>query len=71
MSNVSMDGELREWLVQMNIEKIAVKLQEKGIFTLDHLRSINAEEVDNWRDLAVGYRIKLRKYIDKEANRPT
>ena len=67
LSHTSIDSELQEVLTQLKIEKIASKLQEKDIFTLDNLKSIRAEEVDSWRDLAVGYRIKLKKYLEKEA----
>jgi len=36
---------------------------------LEHLLRLKEEDIDKWKDISVGYRIKIKKYIEKNKNR--
>ena len=60
---------LRELLSELNIENIEPRLKEKNILTADELKSKLPEEIDQWKDIQVGYRIKMKKYIERNNQR--
>ena len=39
------------------------KLKEKSVNTVEELRNIHPDAVDQWKDIPVGYRIKLKKQL--------
>ncbi len=51
------------------METILGKLKEKGVFRIEHLSYLTEEEIDKWKDIPVGYRIKLKKVIEKNRQR--
>ena len=59
------DKQLYNLLAEMKMENIEPKLKEKNILKIDQLVNTSEEEIDKWKDIPVGYRIKLKKYIEK------
>ncbi len=59
------DKQLYNLLVEMKMENIQPKLKERNIMKIDQLVNTSEEEIDKWKDVPVGYRIKLKKYIEK------
>jgi hypothetical protein len=50
-------------LADIKVDPIEPKLRERGIVNLEKLIACSEQEIDQWKDIAVGYRIKLKKYI--------
>jgi hypothetical protein len=46
------------------MDSIETRLKEKNISTIEQFHSIEVSSIDEWKDIPVGYRIKLRKYIE-------
>lgn len=46
------------------MESIINKLRDKQVYTLDDFKSLQPEVIDQWKDIAVGYRIKLKKHLN-------
>jgi hypothetical protein len=40
------------------------KLKDRGIITCEQFEKISSEDIEKWKDIAVGYRIKLKKYLE-------
>lgn len=59
------DKQLYNLLAEMKMENIQPKLKERNIMKIDQLVNTSEEEIDKWKDIPVGYRIKLKKYIEK------
>ncbi len=59
------DKQLYNLLAEMKMENIQSKLKERNIMKIDQLVNTSEEEIDKWKDIPVGYRIKLKKYIEK------
>ena len=57
------DRQLQMALAEMKMENIEVKLKDRNINKLEQLINTTEEEIDKWKDIPVGYRIKLKKYI--------
>lgn len=51
------------------MEAIASKLKEYSIYSLQDLHAASSEEIDEWKNVPVGYRIKLKKYVQKEKSK--
>ena len=49
--------------MDLKIESIEGKLKERNIQSLGQFRCVRAEDVDQWKDIAVGFRIKIKKYL--------
>ena len=47
-------------------EPISSKLNARGITILEQLSNLKEEEIDNWKDVGIGYRIKIKNYIRQE-----
>lgn len=43
-------------------------MKDRGIVTCEQFENISSEDIDKWKDIAVGYRIKLKKYLEKIKN---
>ncbi|CAM6005880.1 unnamed protein product, partial [Sphagnum balticum] len=54
------EDKLAEAFAEIKIENIAHKLKERGIVKIEHLIGLSEEELDGWKDVPVGYRIKIR-----------
>lgn len=59
------DKQLYSLLAEMKMESMEPKLKERNILKIDQLINTTEEEIDKWKDIPVGYRIKLKKYIEK------
>lgn len=59
------DKQLQMALADMKMENIEAKLRDRNINRLQQLVNTTDEEIDKWKDIPVGYRIKLKKYIQK------
>jgi beta-lactamase superfamily II metal-dependent hydrolase len=57
------DKQLSFVLTEMKMENIEPKLKEKNIVKIEQLINTTEEEIDKWKDVPVGYRIKLKKFI--------
>lgn len=57
-------SELNKFLATLQMDHIASKLNEKSINTLEQLKAIQPETLDEWKDIPVGYRIKLKKQLN-------
>ena len=55
--------ELRALLTDLKIDNIELKLNEKGVYTLSDFLNISSQQIDKWKDIAVGYRIRIKKYL--------
>lgn len=38
-------------------------LSDKNINTIEELIEISDEQIDSWKNIGVGYRVKLKKFI--------
>ena len=47
----------------MKLEHLLAGIKKRGINTLDKLKEIKGEEIDGWKEIAVGYRIKLKQLV--------
>ena len=57
------DARLKNMLQEGKLETLDEKLKEKGIRTFERFVELTEEEVDEWKDVAVGWRIKLKKQL--------
>ena len=64
---MEVEEELREALEKIGLEKLTIKLKEKGIYSLEEFKMKSSEDVDQWKDIPVGFRIKIKKYLDKHS----
>lgn len=48
----------------MHMEHLLPKLSQRNIHTLEELRATDPEVLDQWKDIPVGYRIKLKKQLN-------
>lgn len=60
---------LHQELKSLKMEGIAPKLKEYNIHSLQDLQAASSEEIDQWKNVPVGYRIKLKKYIEQERSK--
>lgn len=56
--------ELVELLTSLHMENLVNKLRDKNVNTLQDFKSLQPEAIDQWKDIAVGYRIKLKKHLN-------
>lgn len=49
----------------MKMEHLVGKLKEKNVNTVEELRNTHPDVVDQWKDIPVGYRIKLKKQLQQ------
>ena len=47
----------------MKLEHLLVGIKKRGVNTLDKLKEVKGEEIDGWKEIAVGYRIKLKQLV--------
>ncbi len=45
---------------------MATKLKEKRVCTVEQFNSIKEEELESWKEIAIGYRIKIKKYLSSQ-----
>lgn len=57
------DARLKGLLVDSKLDTLEDKLKEKGVKTFERFVELTEEEVDEWKDVAVGWRIKLKKQL--------
>ena len=62
-SNLDNTG-LVELLTSLHMENLINKLRDKNVITLQDLKALQPEAIDQWKDIAVGYRIKLKKHLN-------
>ena len=60
------DKSLEKALFGLKMEHLMPKLNSKDVKTLGQLMEASEEEIDSWKEIPVGYRIKLKKFIEKE-----
>lgn len=63
-TNIKDEHQFKLTLAEIKIEKIEHKLREKGIINLELLNACSEEDVDQWKDIEIGYKIKLKKYLE-------
>jgi hypothetical protein len=56
--------DLAKLLGEMHMEHLLPKLSQRNIHTVEELRATDAEVLDQWKDIPVGYRIKLKKHLN-------
>lgn len=49
----------------MKMEHLVGKLKERNVNTVEELRNTHPDVVDQWKDIPVGYRIKLKKQLQQ------
>jgi hypothetical protein len=63
LSRNELQPDLMEALKELKLETLVSKLIKREVVSLQQLKAIPEEELDNWKDIAVGYRIKIKKYL--------
>lgn len=63
--NSEKEENLGIWLEKMKMEHLVGKLKEKNVNTVEELRNTHPDVVDQWKDIPVGYRIKLKKQLQQ------
>ena len=56
-------SELGRFLASLQMDHMASKLADKNIVSVEQLMSLQPEAIDQWKDIPVGYRIKLKKQL--------
>ena len=56
-------SELNNFLASLQMDHISSKLTDKNIISVEQLLSLQPETIDQWKDIPVGYRIKLKKQL--------
>jgi hypothetical protein len=56
-------SELSHFLASLQMDHIASRLADKNILSVGQLKSLQPETIDQWKDIPVGYRIKLKKQL--------
>ena len=57
------DSRLKNVLVQNKLDSLQEKLKEKGVKSYERFVELMEEQIDEWKDVAVGWRIKLKKLV--------
>ncbi len=63
--NSEKEENLGIWLEKMKMEHLVGKLKERNVNTVEELRNTHPDVVDQWKDIPVGYRIKLKKQLQQ------
>lgn len=46
------------------MDHLLPKLNQRNIHTVEELKATDPEVLDQWKDIPVGYRIKLKKHLN-------
>ena len=50
-------------LIEKKLEHLLAGLKQRGVTTVEGLGRVEGEEIDGWKDVPVGYRIKLKQVV--------